>query len=173
LLIALIGFTGTGKSTLGRTLQAEYGLPCYDSDAMVEARVGETIAEFFSHYGEAAFRQVEHDVIRDVVETAHLGVLVTGGGAVLNAQTRQRLLQNCYTVNVHASLDVIWDRLEHVQDRPLLKAKDPRRKLEELMRERAGVYEIAHASVESGDPSEAASQVMAGWLRFAINGCTV
>ncbi|MCY0876333.1 MAG: shikimate kinase [Firmicutes bacterium] len=166
LLIALIGFTGSGKSTLGRALAMDYGLPCYDSDKWIEQQSGSSIAHLFALEGEASFREREADCILQCIRSRSTGVLVTGGGAVLKAQTRELLRTRCFTVHVQAPLDVIWQRLQGQTDRPLLQGSDPYSKLSSLYDSRSGLYDFAHTVVSSLDMKRAASQIVAGWLQF-------
>ncbi|NOJ99684.1 AAA family ATPase, partial [Corallococcus coralloides] len=81
--VVLIGLPGSGKSTVGRQLARRLGLPFTDSDHVIEQRIGGSIRGFFDREGEAAFRDLEEDVIRQLTEDAAPRVLATGGGAVI------------------------------------------------------------------------------------------
>ena len=89
-LIACVGLPGSGKSTVGRQLARRQGLRFVDSDHVIEERLGCSIREFFEREGEAAFRDVEEEVLDELTQ-ASSGVLSTGGGSVLRPANRQRL----------------------------------------------------------------------------------
>lgn len=173
MLIALIGFTGAGKSTLGRALAREYGFACYDSDSLIEERLGSSVAELFATEGEAVFRGYEATCIADCLRGRRMGVLVTGGGAVLHQATRALLQKHAFVVHVQAPLAVIWERLQGATDRPLLQGPDPYRALVNLYHNRSGVYDFADVTIPCDDVKRAASMTVAGWLHFMRNDCTV
>ena len=89
-MIVLVGFMGAGKTTVGRLLAAKLGVPFADSDHVIEDRAGKPIRQIFTDDGEPAFRQLEHDVIADLLRGEDL-VLALGGGAVEHARTRALL----------------------------------------------------------------------------------
>jgi shikimate kinase len=89
-MIVLVGFMGAGKTTVGRLLAAKLGVPFTDSDHVIEDRAGKPIPRIFTEDGEPAFRQLEHDVIADLLGGDDL-VLAVGGGAVEHARTRALL----------------------------------------------------------------------------------
>ncbi|MGE5115782.1 MAG: shikimate kinase, partial [Betaproteobacteria bacterium] len=89
--IALIGLPGGGKSTVGRHLARSLGVPFFDTDHEIERRVGTSIRDFFAAEGEQAFRDVELEVISEVLGSTEGGVIATGGGAVLREANRRAL----------------------------------------------------------------------------------
>lgn len=143
---------GAGKTTIGRALAKKLNLRFVDSDHELEARTGVTIPVIFEIEGEASFRQREADMIRDL--TAQQGiVLATGGGAVLNAQSRQYLHSRGTVIYLRASVAHILKRTRYDKKRPLLRTADPRKVLEELTRQRDPLYqEIAHVIIDTGRP---------------------
>ena len=149
--LVLIGFMGTGKSTLGRLCAAELGYGFCDSDHVLEAREGCTIAELFAHEGEARFREREREVIAELAATPNL-VIATGGGAVLDTSNAARLRQTGLVVLLTAPPDVILKRVGRSRTRPLLaNAPSPRARVEELLTERMPVYrQVAHCHVDTG-----------------------
>ena len=148
--IALVGLMGVGKSSVGRRLASALAMPFRDADAEVEAAAGRSIADIFEAYGEAAFRDGERRVIARLLdEPPH--VLATGGGAFLNAQTRQVIAQRAISVWLKADLEVLARRVGRKDTRPLLVGKDAMAVLEQQAAERYEVYAEADIVVETGE----------------------
>lgn len=144
---------GCGKSTVGRHLARQLGLAFIDSDTEIEQRLGTTIREFFAEQGEAAFRDVEQDVIDDLSSRSGT-VLATGGGAVLRPSNRDALHSRTHAFYLRAAPEELYRRLRHDTQRPLLQVADPLRKLRELYRDRDPLYRrTAHFVVEAMRPS--------------------
>lgn len=144
---------GSGKTTIGRALAKRLNKRFVDADHEIEARTGASIPWIFEIEGEASFRQREADVIRDL--TAQDGiVLATGGGAVLNEQSRQLLKERGTVIYLRASVNSILQRTSHDRNRPLLQTDDPKARIEELLLQRAPLYqEVAHIIIETGRPN--------------------
>jgi shikimate kinase len=154
LRIALVGMPGGGKSTVGRQLARQLGLPCIDSDAEIERRLGETIKSFFAREGEEAFRDIESEVIAALLAEPRDMVLATGGGAVLREANREALQRGATVLYLRSSPDELFRRLRHDTQRPLLQVKDPLKKLRELYAQRDPLYRrTAHYVLETGRPS--------------------
>lgn len=152
-MIALVGLPGSGKSTVGRQLARRLSLPFMDSDHVIEQRLGCSIREFFEREGETPFRDVEAAVIDDLT-TGEVGVLSTGGGAVIRDENRMRLRMRAHVVYLRSSPEEIFRRLRHDRNRPLLQVADPMKKLRELHDHRDPLYrETAHYVVETGRPT--------------------
>ena len=151
--IFLVGLMGSGKTTIGRALAKRLNLRFVDADHEIEARTGASIPLIFEIEGEASFRQREADVIRDL--SAQQGVvLATGGGAVLNEQSRRYLHERGTVIYLRASVNSILQRTSHDRNRPLLQTADPRSRIEALSKERAPLYEeVAHITIETGRPN--------------------
>jgi shikimate kinase len=140
--IFLVGPMGSGKSAVGRQLAARLGLEFVDSDEEIEARTGVDIAYIFEREGEAGFRVREREVI-DLL-TRRTGVLVaTGGGAILDPETRGRLRSRGRVVYLRTSVAQQLARTRRSGQRPLLRNPDPKGTLEGLMKQRAALYEEA------------------------------
>ena len=138
--VFLVGPMGSGKSAVGRQLAQRLALEFIDSDAEIEARTGVDIAYIFEREGEAGFRSREAEVI-DALSRRE-GVLVsTGGGAILEASTRERLRARGRVVYLRTSVDQQLARTRRSALRPLLLNPDPRGTLERLMAQRAALYE--------------------------------
>jgi len=146
--VALIGMMGAGKSSIGRRLALRLEVPFKDADSEIEAAAGCSIQDFFSRYGEAAFREGERKVIgRLLSEPPH--VLATGGGAFVDPVTRARMKDTAVSVWIKAPVDVLLARVARKDDRPLLKNGDPREVLERLLTERAPIYGEADFTIDS------------------------
>jgi shikimate kinase len=153
LIVFLVGMPGSGKSTVGRQLSRRLQLPFFDSDHVIEQRLGCTIREYFAREGEAAFRDVEQQVLAELAQGAS-AVVATGGGAVLREANRQALRQGGQVVYLRSSPEELFRRLRHDTQRPLLQVADPLAKLRALHAERDPLYrDSAHFQIETGRPS--------------------
>lgn len=152
----LIGMMGAGKTTVGRLLARRLKRPFYDSDHEIERRCGVEVAMIFDIEGEPGFRARETQVI-DALSALPGVVLATGGGAVLDPETRRRLAARGTVVYLHALPAELHQRIRHDRKRPLLAAVDPRLKLEQLYAQRDPLYrEVADCVVETGHQSASA-----------------
>jgi shikimate kinase/3-dehydroquinate synthase len=151
--IFLVGLMGSGKTTIGRVLAKKLNKRFIDSDHEIEARTGVSIPVIFEIEGERSFRQREADVIRDLTARQDI-VLATGGGAILNPENRRYLKSRGTVIYLRASTQSILQRTAHDKNRPLLQTVDPRKRLEELARQREPYYqEVADLVVETGRPN--------------------
>jgi shikimate kinase len=145
----LIGPMGSGKSAVGRQLARMLHLTFVDSDDEIEARTGVDIPFIFEKEGEAGFRAREVKVIDDLSNMEAV-VLATGGGAVIDADSRSRLGARGFVVYLYTTVDQQLMRTQRGRDRPLLEAGDRRQTLELLMEGRDPLYrEIADLVVET------------------------
>jgi len=151
--IFLVGLMGSGKTTVGRALAKRLNKRFFDSDHEIEARTGASIPLIFEIEGEASFRQREADMIREL--TAYEGVvLATGGGSILNPQSRDYLKSRGLVIYLRAGVSSILQRTGHDKNRPLLQTADPRGRLEELSAQREPYYqEVADIIIETGRPN--------------------
>jgi shikimate kinase len=141
--LALVGFMGTGKTTVGRLLAQKLGKDFIEMDALIEQKAGRSIPEIFRQEGEAGFRQLEIEVTRKVAGKKNI-VIACGGGIVLNTINIDRLRQECIIVGLTASPSVILKRTSADKDgRPLLAVADRLRQIKELMSFRRPFYERA------------------------------
>lgn len=154
-VISLVGLPGSGKSTVGRQLARRLSLPFFDSDHVIEQRLGCSIREFFDREGEDCFRDLESRVIDELTQGPN-GVLSTGGGSVLRPLNRELLHQRSQVVYLRSSPDEVFRRLRHDRTRPLLQVADPLQRLRDLFGVRDPLYrETAHFVIETGRPSVA------------------
>ena len=122
--IVLIGLMGVGKTTVGRRLATRLRLPFVDADAEIETAAGMSIADIFSRFGEAHFRDGERRVIRRLIDGTPK-VIATGGGAFIHDDTRALILQQSLAIWLHADPLVLADRVKRRDTRPLLRGRDP------------------------------------------------
>lgn len=148
--IVLVGLMGAGKTVVGRRLAHRLGIPFIDADAEIETAAGCTISDFFSRFGEAAFREGEAKVIARLLE-GPVCVLATGGGAFMNADTRAAIAAAGISVWLKADLDMLVRRTAGRGHRPLLAKGDPRAILAGLMEVRYPVYADADITVTLRD----------------------
>lgn len=154
-MIALIGLPGSGKSTVGRQLARRLQLPFFDSDQVIEERLGYSIREAFDRDGEDHFRDLEEAVL-DELSQIRQAVISTGGGAVIRSATRQRLRERGRVVYLNSSPDELYRRLRHDTNRPLLQVVDPLGRLRDLYAVRDPLYrDAAHFVIQTGRPSVA------------------
>lgn len=153
--ISLIGLPGSGKSTVGRQLARRLQLPFFDSDQVIEEKLGCSIREYFEREGEERFRDVEEAVVDQLTQKA-TGILSTGGGVVLRPANRLHLRERGQVIYLNSSPDELYRRLRHDVNRPLLQVADPLGRLRDLHAMRDPLYrETAHFIIETGRPSVA------------------
>ncbi|QEL24895.1 shikimate kinase [Bosea sp. F3-2] len=149
--IVLVGMMGSGKSSVGRRLASRLGMSFIDADVEIETAARMTIPEIFEQRGEAEFRQGERRVISRILETQSPVVLATGGGAFMNAETRERIKQFGISVWLKAEPDVLMRRVRKRSNRPLLQTADPEGTLRRMLAEREPVYALADLTILSSD----------------------
>jgi shikimate kinase len=150
--IALVGLMGVGKSSVGRRLASRLKLPFFDGDVEIETAAGMTVSEIFAALGEEEFRAGEARVMRRLLEGPPI-VLATGGGAMMNAETRALLKEKADTIWLRADLKVIAERVSRRDTRPLLRDKDPMAVLTTLAEARYPIYGQADVTVDVGQGS--------------------
>ena len=132
----LLGFMGSGKTTIARKLDSDF----VDMDALLEERLGMSIARFFEEKGEVAFRQLEEEVLADLLKTDK--VISTGGGIVISPRNRALLKQNSDNIYLKASFEILYQRISADKDnqRPLF-LKNSKEDLAMIFKERQVWYE--------------------------------
>ncbi len=140
MIISLVGFMATGKSSIGNILADKLNYSFYDTDELITKKSGITIPEIFSNKGEKYFRKLEEDVLQEILNKKNNMVLATGGGIVLSTTNRSKLKKYTCPVLLIASAREIYRRVD-IDSRPLLaKARDPRKKIEEMLKKRESAY---------------------------------
>jgi shikimate kinase len=159
--LALIGFMGTGKSSVGRLAAAHLRYEFVDTDDLIEQRTGKSITAIFAEGGEAAFREIERQLVEEMTGWQRK-VISTGGGLAANAANLASLKQHALVVCLWASAEEIWERVRDQAHRPLLRGPDPLGKIRELLEQRTPFYRQADVLVNTGMRSarEVAQQVL-------------
>jgi len=135
----LVGLMGSGKSSIGRRLAAQLDLPLIDLDDYIVAQAGCSIPEIFARDGEAAFRQMETDALREVMRQH--AVIATGGGAVMSASNREMLSRHFPVIWLKASPKFLANRIDGDANRPLIAGGDTLKTLKQLAKTRYPLYE--------------------------------
>lgn len=172
--IVLIGFMGTGKTSLGKLLARKLDYQFLDTDQLIEAESGLKIREIFQRYGEAHFRQLEADLARKLGNTT-AKVISTGGGFPLKPENIQQLRSNGFIVLLQATPKVIYHRVSGDESRPLLKNPDPLGTIGRLLAERQRFYEKADfvLNTDEGDLDQLCETLLAEWMKRGYgNGTT-
>jgi shikimate kinase len=162
--IVLVGLMGSGKSSIGRRLARRLRLPFADADEEIEAAAGLKVAEIFERHGEAHFREGEQRVIARLIEGPRK-VVATGGGAFVDAGTRAAILASCIAIWLDADVEILAERVNRRDSRPLLRGRDARDVLRDLAEARNPIYAEAHLRIASGDVAhEAIVETIVGAL---------
>ena len=153
-LFILIGYRGTGKTTVAQKLTGRLGIPAFDSDSEVERQAGKSIAEIFAQEGESTFRDREESVIAEILSRPAPFVLATGGGAILRASTRERLHRTGQVVWLTATPETILQRITNDAAsetmRPNLTSLPMRDEIVAVLEQRMPLYaETAHETIET------------------------
>ncbi|MDX1952844.1 MAG: shikimate kinase [Verrucomicrobiota bacterium] len=159
--LALVGFMGTGKSTIGQLAAQILSFNFFDTDQMIEERSGKPINAIFSEQGEAVFRSYEQQVIKELASCDHC-VISTGGGVLTNPENLSSLKSHSLLVCLWASPETIYNRVKHQTHRPLLQGADPMAKISELLAARRPLYIQSDVLVGSDfrSPREVAAHVV-------------
>ena len=143
--ISLVGFMGSGKSTVGKQLAHVLQRPLFDMDSLIETRKGKSIAEIFTAEGEEKFREYEHQLLLELVNTPQSSVIVCGGGLPCFSDAMDILNAHTTTVYLQAPVDVLYMRLkDEAAHRPLLQGNDDLQQfIGELLAHREPFYQKA------------------------------
>ncbi len=159
--LALAGFMGVGKSTVGRMVAEHLGFEFLDTDERIEREAGRSIREIFADHGEGVFRGMEKNLVRSLADRDRL-VISTGGGLIVDPDNLASLQSHALVVCLWASPETIYERVRHMTHRPLLQTPDPQAKIRELLAAREPFYRLADVliSVEMRSAREVAQHVV-------------
>jgi shikimate kinase len=168
--LVLVGFSCSGKTTIGRNLARRLRLRFVDTDRFIEDRAGRSIPEIFREEGELAFRVLEREAINELCSDRRQ-VLSTGGGAFVDAANRQTLRDGNLVVHLQVRPETVVDRLRNSKSgrpRPLLEAPDPLARVIELMEARKEAYSAAHVTigVDGRSRYELVGELTRRWLAW-------
>lgn len=146
--IILVGFMGTGKTTVGKALARRLKMKFVDMDDLVEGQEGMKIPDIFASKGEPYFRSVEKDVAKEVSAQSGL-VIAAGGGALIDEENVNNLKSSGVMVCLTATADKIFERIKAHTHRPLLNVSDSKEKISELLAKRADYYARADYRIDT------------------------
>lgn len=158
--IALIGFMGAGKTSVGKLVAEHLHFEFVDTDELIQSSTGRVITDIFAREGEAAFRQLEQRVVTELSQRTKT-VISTGGGLPTFGDNLARLKQFALTVCLWAGPEKIWERVRHQSHRPLLQGPDPQQKIRCLLAAREPFYKQADVLMNTDlrSPREVAQQI--------------
>ncbi|MCD6229005.1 MAG: shikimate kinase [Candidatus Omnitrophica bacterium] len=159
--VYIVGFMGTGKTTVGKLLAKRLNRKFIEMDEEIEKRENKKIVDIFSSYGESYFRKVEKEVLKEIAGRNNL-VVSCGGGIVIDRENLQILKTTGIPICLEASVEVIYERTKNYTHRPLLNVADPKKKIEELLVYRAPFYQQISLRVDTSglNPSQVVDKIM-------------
>jgi len=166
--VVLIGFMGSGKSSVGRELARRWGFRFLDTDTIIRNQCGKSVSEIFSVFGEPYFRDLEFATLTKLLHS-YRSVIATGGGIVIQPRNAILLGKLGITIWLKADQATIFERVSRNKNRPLLQTDNPEATIAKLLAERAPLYEsAADLIVDSTGLShhEVAERVIAGLQRL-------
>lgn len=162
--VVLIGFMGSGKSSVGRELARRFGAPFVDVDERIESAAGSSIRDLFAREGEPAFREREKAALREALSVKGC-VIATGGGAFSDEENRALLRSYAPVVYLEAAVETLLARLAGDLGRPLLRGGDREAVVRELLSRRIPGYRTADLTVRTdGRTVEEVAGQVADWI---------
>ncbi len=146
--LALIGFMGTGKTSVGWLVAENMQFNFLDTDEMIQTRTGRSITDIFAKDGETAFRALERQVV-DELSTHEKTVIATGGGLPTNPENLDALKTHALVICLWSAPEKIWERVRHQSHRPLLHDPDPQKKIRDLLVAREPFYKQADVLINT------------------------
>lgn len=166
--LILIGFMGAGKTTVGQALAKSRGLRFADTDQLIEARAGQTISDLFAEQGEAAFRDMETALLKDLRSDDRPTVYSVGGGLPMREENRMLLSQLGTVIYLTIQPETVLRRLEGDTTRPLLSGTGVRERVEKLLAVRDPFYREAAQILVSVEEKTVSDLVEEIWTRACI-----
>lgn len=166
--IILIGFMGSGKTSVGKYLADRLSYQFRDTDQVIEKKAGDSISHIFSVHGEEYFRNLETDLLKELVQNLEKTVVSTGGGLPIRGQNAMLLKELGYVVFLKASKQTTLDRILGDTTRPLLQGDDLEEKVERMLKIRTPIYEKTAHKIITTDRrpiSEISQFIMESYLR--------
>jgi len=160
--ISLIGFMGSGKTTLGKILAKELGFVFIDLDRIIELEEEKEIKDIFSIYGENYFRELEAKVIKKIYKNKNC-VFACGGGIVKRKENMDIIRRNSLVIYLNISPENAYSRLKNVKDRPLIEVENREELIKEMIKKRDTLYrKYAHIIIDNDNkkPEEALNEIL-------------
>jgi shikimate kinase len=170
--LIIVGFMGTGKSTIGQLIAAKTGMEHIDTDDLIQRDRGCTISEIFANYGEMTFRNVETGVIEQAVQNTHSSIITTGGGIVLRSENRITMNKYGWVFALDANPQEIIRRLQEDTSRPLLQGGSLEDRVNHLYETRRPLYQFADYQIDTNHKSvkQVAKQIIDVWFKLVKSG---
>ena len=149
--ITLIGFMGSGKTTVGKLLSKSLKITFIDLDDLIVQRTAMEIPQIFKEFGEEGFRKIEREILEEILNQKGEFVLSTGGGAPAYSDNLELINKNSTSVFLKADFETLWNRISMDKNRPLVSRG--KEELLKLYRERLPFYEKAHIVVDTTNKS--------------------
>lgn len=163
--IALIGYRGSGKSTIAKILAQKLGYQLFELDKLIDDRAGEKIPEIVAKFGWEKFRQLETELLTEIVKKEK-AILDLGGGIVEKEENRRLIQENCLVVWLKAKTEILIDRIKDSTDRPSLTGKSFIDEVPEVLARREPLYqELAQLIIDTGElsPEQAVAEIIKHW----------
>ncbi len=159
--IVLVGFMGTGKTTVGKALAAKLNWTYVDTDELIEQKTRLSIPTIFQQHGEPYFRDVESEVIKETILKLHQ-IISTGGGIVIREQNIKTIKSNGIMVCLTTTPEKIFERIKSDTNRPLLQVENPKQRIQDLLKVREPYYAKADITIITThlSPEEIANQII-------------
>lgn len=170
--LIIVGFMGTGKSTIGQLIANFTEMEHIDTDEMIQKDRGCTIPEIFSNYGEMTFRNIETGVIEKSVQNTYSSIITTGGGMVLRSENRITMNKYGWVFALDAKPEEIIRRLQKDTTRPLLQGGSLSERVNHLYEARKPLYQFADFQIDTNYKSteQAAEEIMNIWFNLVTRG---
>lgn len=173
--LVLIGYRGCGKSRVGARLAERLGMPCVDTDALIEARAGTSIRQIFTERGEAAFRDLESQIVEEV-SRGDDQIISAGGGVILRDANVTALKRNGKLVWLTAPPEVLWSRIQadmqSESTRPNLTSSGGLEEVQEVLARRTPLYARAadfQIDTSATDAAEVTEKIARWWVSLSSN----
>ena len=150
--IYLVGFMGSGKTTVGRLLSKKIGFLYIDLDKKIEKNEGLSISHIIQRFGEERFRELESELL-STISIDDCNVIATGGGIVIKDTNWDYLNKSGVVIYLKADIDQLWDRVKKSNKRPLLRVENPYLKFKELFNSRETLYLKADLTIDTSKKS--------------------
>ena len=159
--IYLVGFMGTGKTTVGKILAKKLNREFVEMDEEIEKREGKKIVDIFRLFGEPYFRKVEKEILKEIASCSNL-VVSCGGGVIVDEENLKILKETGIVICLKAKPSIIYERTKKTKERPLLNVPDPLKKIKELLARRAPFYAKADYFVNTSTltPEEVSEEII-------------